>query len=67
MKSSNPPIHYLYICLAWSIPMTLILFMVTDGFAGSTIGLSNLIECVMPTMVTGLALIIYFIHKARLA
>jgi hypothetical protein len=43
------------------------LYMASNKQTGSTIGWSNLTECITPTLITGLALIIYFIHKARVA
>jgi len=47
--------------------MAIMLFMASNMQAGSTTGWSNLMECITPTLMTGLALITYFIHKARVA
>jgi hypothetical protein len=47
--------------------MAIMLFMASNMQTGSTTGWSNLMECVTPTLIAGLALIIYFIHKARVA
>jgi hypothetical protein len=47
--------------------MAIMLFMASSRQAGTTIGWSNLMECITPTLIAGLALIIYFIHKVRVA
>ena len=67
MKARNLSLLCLFICLASFIPMAIMLFMASNMQIGSTTGWSNLMECVMPTLIAGLALIIYFIHKARVA
>ena len=67
MKSGNPHLLYLYIYVACSIPTTIILFFISEWLAGSSIGWTYLIECITPTLITGLALIIYFLHKRQVA
>jgi len=67
MKGRNLSLLCLFICLASFIPMAIMLFMASNRQTGSTTGWSNLMECITPTLITGLALIIYFIHKTRVA
>jgi hypothetical protein len=67
MKGRNLSLLCLFVCLASFILMAIMLFMASNRHAGSTTDWSNLMECVTPTLITGLALIIYFIHKARVA
>ena len=47
--------------------MAIMLFMASNMLTGSTAGWSNLMECITPTLIAGLALTIYFIHKVRVA
>jgi hypothetical protein len=47
--------------------MAILLVMASNMQTGSTTGWSNLMECITPTLIAGLALIIYFIHKAHIA
>lgn len=67
MIGRNHSLLCLFICLASFIPMAIMLFMASNMQTGSTTGWSNLMECITPTLIAGLALIIYFIHKARVA
>jgi hypothetical protein len=67
MKVRKLSLLCLYMSLACTIPMLVLLFMVSNRQAGSTISWVHLMECFAPTLIFGLALIIYFIHKARAA
>jgi hypothetical protein len=67
MKGRNLSLLGLFICLASFIPMAIMLFMASIKQTGSNTGWSNLMECITPTLIAGLALTIYFINKARVA
>ena len=67
MKVRNLSLLCLLICLVSFIPIAIMLFMASNMQTGSTTGWSNLMECITPTLIAGLALIIYSIHKARVA
>ena len=67
MKGRNLSLLCLFIWLASFIPMAIMLVMASSMQTGSTTGWFNLMECITPTLIAGLALIIYFIHKARVA
>jgi hypothetical protein len=67
MKVKKLSFLCLYMSLVCSVPMLILLIMASNRQAGFTIGWSHLLECFMPTLIFGLALIIYFIYKARAA
>jgi ABC-type dipeptide/oligopeptide/nickel transport system permease component len=67
MKVRKLSILCLYMSLACSIPMLILLFTASNRQMGSTIGWFHLMECVMPSLIFGLALTFYFINKARAA
>jgi len=67
MKVRKLSLLCLYMSLACSFPMLILFFMASNRQAGSTIGWFHLMECFAPTLMIGLALIIYFIHKTRVA
>jgi hypothetical protein len=47
--------------------MVIILFKASNPQTEPTDGWYNIMECIMPTLIVGMALIIYFIHKACVA
>ena len=67
MKGRKLYLLYLSMSLACTIPILALLFMASSRQAGSTISWFHLMECFTPTLILELALIIYFIRKARVA
>jgi uncharacterized integral membrane protein len=64
MEVRKPSFLCLSIILACIIPMLILLLIDSDRQAGSTISWFFM-EFSTPALILGLALIIYFIHKAR--
>ena len=67
MKVRKPSLLCLPMSLAYIIPMLTVLLLVLNRQAGSPVSWFTFMECITPSLIVGLALTIYFIHKARAA
>ncbi len=67
MKGRKLPFLCLLMTLACSIPLFILLAVASNGQREMATYGSFFMEFITPTLLLGLALIIYFVHKARAA